>query len=68
MPPKCIVPRVVGQKLTPAKKRIRTAHCAVGRITHKHAAASKRGRVISQLPKPGRKLKNLAKINLVVGK
>jgi len=27
-----------------------------------------RGKVISQSPKPGRKLKNLAKINLVVGK
>jgi beta-lactam-binding protein with PASTA domain len=62
------VPKVVGRRLAAAKKRIRKAHCAVGKIKHKHAAASKRGKVISQSPKPGRKLKNLAKINLVVGK
>jgi beta-lactam-binding protein with PASTA domain len=68
VPPKCAVPKVVGQRLTPAKKRIRKAHCAVGKIKHKHAAASKRGKVLSQSPPPGRKLKYLTRINLVVGK
>jgi uncharacterized repeat protein (TIGR01451 family) len=67
-PVKCVVPKVVGKKLAAAKKRIKKAHCSVGKIKHKHAAKSKRGKVLAQSPKPGRKLKNHAKVNLTVGK
>jgi beta-lactam-binding protein with PASTA domain len=68
VPPKCVVPKVVGKRLAAAKTKIRKAHCSVGKITHKHVAASKRGKVISESPKPGRRLKNHAKVNLTVGK
>jgi hypothetical protein len=64
----CVVPRVVGKKLAAAKARIRSAHCAVGKITRKRAAKAKRGKVIAQSPAPGRRLRNLAKIRLTVGR
>jgi beta-lactam-binding protein with PASTA domain len=59
---------VVGKKLAAARARIRGAHCAVGKITRKHAAKAKRGKVIAQSPTPGRHLRNLAKIKLTVGR
>jgi YVTN family beta-propeller protein len=65
--PRCHVPKVVGKKLSPAEKSIRKARCRVGKITRKHAAKSKRGKVTAQSPKPGRTLKNHAKVNLTVG-
>jgi len=63
-----VVPRVVGKKLAAAKARIRSSHCAVGKITRKHTAKAKRGKVIAQSPRPGRHLRNLAKIKLTVGR
>ena len=51
-----------------AKTRIRKAHCRVGRVRYKAAAHSKRGKVLSQTPRPGKHLANGAKVSLVVGK
>jgi beta-lactam-binding protein with PASTA domain len=59
---------VVGQKLAKAKSRIARAHCRVGKITRKHSSARKKGKVIGQSPRAGRRLANGAKVNLVVGK
>ena len=67
-PPKCHVPNVVGQKLAGAKLKIRKRHCRVGKITKKHSSLVKKGRVLSQNPKPGRTLRNGAKVRLTVGK
>jgi len=58
---------VVGLKLAKAKKRIRARHCRVGAITRKVSSQAKRGRVLSQRPKPGRTLRRGAKVNLKVG-
>jgi beta-lactam-binding protein with PASTA domain len=68
VPPKCVVPKVVGLALPRASTKIRKAHCSVGKVTRKPAAKPKHGKVIAQSPRPGRKLKNLAKVNLTVGK
>jgi beta-lactam-binding protein with PASTA domain len=62
------VPRLVGKKLAAAKTRIRRAHCSVGKITRKHAAKAKRGKVIAQSPRAGRRLPNHAKVRLIVGR
>jgi Tol biopolymer transport system component len=65
-PVTCRVPGVVGLRLAVAKQRIRRANCAVGRIRKKH---SKRvGRVLAQSPRPGTKLPQLGRVNLVVGR
>ena len=66
--PKCHVPKVVGLKLARAKAKIRGAHCAVGKITKKFSSPRKRGRVLSQKPKPGKTLPAGSKVALTVGK
>jgi hypothetical protein len=61
----CVVPNVVGKRLTAAKAAIGKAFCSVGKITL--VASSKgKGRVISQKPRHGRHLKHHAKVALVV--
>jgi beta-lactam-binding protein with PASTA domain len=63
-----VVPRVAGLTLPKAKARVRSRHCSVGRVTKKLSTVKKKGKVLSQAPKPGKRLKNGARVNLVVGK
>ncbi|HEX2550976.1 MAG TPA: PASTA domain-containing protein, partial [Nocardioidaceae bacterium] len=65
---KCVVPKLVGLTLKKARARIKKAHCTVGKITRKRSAKSKSGKVLSQKPRPGRKLAPAAKVSLVVGR
>jgi hypothetical protein len=51
--PRCHVPKLVGRTLKAAKKMLRKAHCALGRVTRKPAGRKKRGRVLKQRIKPG---------------
>jgi beta-lactam-binding protein with PASTA domain len=59
---------VVGLKLRKAKRRIVARHCRVGRVTRKFSTLKKKGRVLSQRPKPGKVLRRGARVNLKVGK
>ena len=63
----CVVPNVVGKSLKKAKAKIKKAFCSVGKIT-KAASSKPKGTVISQKPKHGKRLKQHAKIRLVVSK
>jgi beta-lactam-binding protein with PASTA domain len=65
--PVCIVPKVKGKKLAAAKSALTQAHCRVGRVTKKFSKV-KKGRVISQRPKPGTNLPAGGKVKLVVSK
>jgi hypothetical protein len=67
-PPKCVVPRVVGKLLPTAKTRIRRAHCRVGKVSFKASANRKRNRVLFERPRPGTRLRNGARVSLVVGR
>ena len=63
----CVVPKVVGKSLQKAKLAIKKAFCSVGKV--KRVASSKpKGKVISQKPKRGKRLRQHAKVNLVVSK
>jgi len=64
----CRVPHVVGKPLAKARTTIRRAHCRVGRVRYKRAPLKKRGRVLAQSPRPGRRLANGARVSLVVGR
>jgi glucose/arabinose dehydrogenase len=64
---RCVVPRVTGRTLQPAKRAIRAAHCAVGRVTHAYSKV-KRGAVVSQSPRPRRQLARGAKVRFVVSR
>jgi hypothetical protein len=66
-PTHCKVPRVVGRRLPVARRRIRAAHCAVGRIRYVRSSRP-RGRVLRQSPRAGRVLANRTKINLVLSR
>ena len=63
----CVVPSVVGKKLTKAKTAVRKAGCAVGNIrqVRQHRRA---GRVVSQSPTRGTRLASHGRVNLVVAR
>jgi len=67
-PKACVVPKVKGKRLSAAKRAIKAHNCSVGKIKHSFSSKVKKGRVISQKPKPGKRLKHGAKVNLVVSK
>jgi beta-lactam-binding protein with PASTA domain len=66
--PKCVVPNVIGKFLPKAKARIAKAHCRVGTVRKKPSSLKKKGRVLAQTPRAGKKLTIGAKVNLTVGK
>jgi beta-lactam-binding protein with PASTA domain len=62
------VPKVVGKSLSAAKHAIKAHHCSTGKIRHAFSTRVKKGHVISQKPKPHKRLNHGAKVNLVVSK
>ena len=66
--PNCVVPNVVGKQLGTAKTKIKKAHCRVGKITYRPSTRAKMNRVLSETPRPGKRLKNGTKVNLAVGR
>jgi hypothetical protein len=64
----CVVPNVVGMTVGKARSRIARSHCGVGSVTHRTSAAKKKGKVLSQTPRPGKRLKHGARLSLAVGK
>jgi hypothetical protein len=63
----CGVPALKGQKAADARRSLTAANCALGRVTRRHAPASKRGRVVAQTPAPGTSLAPGAKVAVVLG-
>ena len=66
--PKCHVPNVVGLLLRKAVVRIAHAHCRPGRVIRQPSSKARKNRVLAQNPKPGKTLRQGAKVNLTVGK
>ncbi len=64
----CVVPKVTGKPLAAAKKAITHGACTVGKIRYASSATVKKGSVISQQLKAGKKLAYHAKISLLVSK
>jgi eukaryotic-like serine/threonine-protein kinase len=62
------VPKLKGKTLRSARRAIRTRNCTVGDIGHATSRTIKRGRVISQKPKQGKRLQHGAKVSLLVSK
>jgi subtilase family serine protease len=65
--PICLVPKLKGKTLAAARGALTQAHCTAGKVTKKFSKV-KKGRVISQSPKPGTNLTAGAKVNLVISK
>jgi PASTA domain-containing protein/List-Bact-rpt repeat protein len=66
--PKCIVPRLRGKPLKAAERALRSNHCSVGKIKHAASRTVRKGYVISQKPKPGRRLKRGARVTLLISR
>jgi hypothetical protein len=66
-PVMCRVPKVVGLSLATARKRIGKRHCSVGKV-RRRSASLRRGVVISQSPKAGKRLPKGARVRLVVSR
>ena len=64
----CVVPKLKGKTLRAAKLAIKRAHCSVGKVTRAFSAKVKKGRVLSQKPKPGTKLAAGAKVRFTLSK
>ncbi len=64
----CVVPKLKGKRLKAAKRAIKTHECRVGRIRHAFSTKVKKGRVISQKPKPHKLLTRGARVKLVVSR
>jgi len=64
----CLVPAATNKPLAAAEREIRAGHCQVGRIRLAYSARLARGRVISQRPRAGTRLKNGGRVDLVVSR
>jgi hypothetical protein len=61
----CVVPNVVGKSLQAARLALRKRSCSVGKVRPAPSALA-RGRVVAQQPAPRKRLRPLAKVDLVV--
>ena len=68
IPPKCVVPNVVGRRLAPAKAKIKAGHCRVGKISYRISSARRKGRVLRERPAAGKRLANGTKVSLWIGR
>jgi uncharacterized delta-60 repeat protein len=64
----CIVPKVKGKRLRAAERVIKGAHCSVGMFRNAVSTKVKKGRVISQKPVPGKRLRARSKVRLTISK
>jgi PASTA domain len=65
---RCIVPRLKGKTAAAAQRAIRRSGCATGTIRRGYSGSVRRGRVISQTPRPGVRLRYRAKVNFVLSR
>jgi hypothetical protein len=64
----CVVPRLKGKSLKAAKRALKAHDCATGTIRHAFSKTVKKGHVISQRPKPRKRLRHGARVKLTVSK
>jgi hypothetical protein len=66
--PHCVVPKLKGKTLKAAKRALRTHFCSLGKVKHAFSNRVRKGRVISEKPKRGRRLNHGAKVGLIISK
>jgi hypothetical protein len=67
-PKKCVVPNVKNRTLVSATSKLARARCRLGRVRRVFSDTVEKDRVISQSRKPGKKLPQRARVNLVVSR
>lgn len=64
----CVVPNVRHRTLGAARSALRNARCEVGAVRRRYSAKVRKGRVISQRPRAGARIAELADVDLVVSR
>jgi PASTA domain len=64
--PQCLVPKLAGRSLAASRKRLRSAHCKIGRVRKRNRTLGTPGRVIKQSPRAGTVLAGGAKVNVTL--
>lgn len=64
---RCVVPDLMGKKLSAAKKAVWAAGCGVGLIAKENGVTAVKGKVVKQRPKPGRLLSQRTGISVKLG-
>ena len=64
----CVVPKVTGKTLPAARRTMSRTDCRVGKVRRAYSKTVKKGRVISQKPRPGTVLPTRSKVSLVVSR
>jgi hypothetical protein len=67
-PVRCSVPKLVGKRLTTAKRLLKQRHCATGTTKYVYSKKAKKGIVVAQGVRPGRVVAAGTKIKLTVGR
>lgn len=60
---RCVVPKVTGRTLRQARKRLRRAHCRLGKVKGKRRASA---RVVAQHPKPRKRVRRGTKVRVTL--
>jgi protein involved in polysaccharide export with SLBB domain len=63
----CVVPKLKKSKLKTAKKRLAKAGCKIGKVAKKKGGTAKKGKVVKQGAKPGKKLAPGSKVGVTLG-
>jgi photosystem II stability/assembly factor-like uncharacterized protein len=66
VPVKCTVPKLTGKSLKSAARKLKAAHCALGKVTKKEGATVKDGEVAKESAKPGKTLPAGTKIKVTL--
>ena len=62
----CLVPKLKGKKLKPAKKKLRASGCKLGKVKKKKGATAKTGKVVRQSAKAGSVLAAGSKVTVTL--
>jgi hypothetical protein len=66
--PPCVVPKLKGKTLSAAKRSLTSHRCRLGTVKRAVSRTVKKGHVISQKPRPGKRLTHGARVNLVISR
>jgi hypothetical protein len=64
----CVVPKVVGKTLTKAKAALKKGRCRTGKVSRAYSKRTRKGRVVAEQPKAGRRLPVGSKVRLVISR
>jgi hypothetical protein len=66
--PRCVVPNVRNRTLVAARRAIAARRCRVGRVRRARSTRVRRGRVVSQRPRAGSRVRLRSRVDLVVSR